>query len=131
MTISSHAAGALDRLPPLRSVLARAAGPLVRRVARGSSGGPDEQARARTGSLVSADARGPGGEALAHVELTGPNVYTLTALLLAWGARGLAGLLPGVAPPSAAGALGPVEAFGLDPLQGACAEAGLVQVQGA
>ena len=131
MTISSRAGGALERVPPLRSALARALGPLVRRAARGSSGGPDEQTRARTASLFSADVRGPGGNVLAHVELTGPNVYTLTAHLLAWGARGLAGLVPGVAPPSAAGALGPVEAFGLDTLRAACAEAGLVEVEGA
>jgi short subunit dehydrogenase-like uncharacterized protein len=129
MTISSRAAGALDRLPPLRSVLAGAVGPLVRRAARGSSGGPDQQARARTGSLVSADVRSPDGDVLAHVELAGRNVYTLTADLLAWGARALAGLVPGVGPPSAAGAIGPVEAFGLDTLQGACAEAGLVEVE--
>jgi hypothetical protein len=129
MTISSRAGGVLDRLPSVRSVLATAVGPLVRRAARGSSGGPDEQARARTGSLVSAEVRGRDGGVLAHVELAGPNVYSLTAYLLAWGARGLAGLVPGVAP-SAAGALGPVEAFGLDTLQAACAEAGLVKVEG-
>jgi short subunit dehydrogenase-like uncharacterized protein len=131
MTIASRAAGVLDRVPPLRAGLARAVGPLVQRAARGSSGGPDEGVRARTGSLVAADVRGPGGDLLAHVELTGPNVYTLTAYLLAWAGRALAGLVPGVPPPSAAGALGPVEAFGLDTLQAACAEAGLVEAEGA
>jgi short subunit dehydrogenase-like uncharacterized protein len=129
ITIASRAGAALDRVPPLRSGLTRAVGPLLRRAAPGSSGGPDEQARARTGSLVVADARGPGGELLAHVELTGPNVYTLSASLLAWAARALAGLVPAMTPPSAAGALGPVEAFGLDTLLAACAEAGLVEVE--
>jgi hypothetical protein len=34
-----------------------------------------------------------------------------------------------VGSPSAAGALGPVEAFGLDTLQAACAEAGLAEAE--
>jgi short subunit dehydrogenase-like uncharacterized protein len=127
--VAARVAGAVDRVPPLRSGLARLLGPVVGRVARGSSGGPDEQARSRAGSLVAADVRGPGGHPLAHVELAGPNGYTLTAYLLAWGARALAGLVPGVNEPSASGALGPVEAFGLDTLQAACAEAGLVEAE--
>jgi hypothetical protein len=131
MTLGSRAAGALDRVPPLRSGLGRAVRPLLARAAKGSSGGPDEQLRSRTGSLVAADVRSPGGELLAHVELAGPNVYTLTAQLLAWAARALAGSVPGVARPPSAGALGPVEAFGLDTLQAACAEAGLVEVEAA
>ncbi len=104
-------------------------GPVARRLAPGSSGGPDEQTRARVGSLVAADVRGLNGDLLSHVELVGPNAYTLTAYLLAWGARALAGLVPEVATPSAAGALGPVEVFGLDTLQAACAEAGLVEAE--
>ena len=95
----------------------------------GSSGGPDERARARTGRCVAADVRGPRGDLLAHVELAGPNPYTLTADLLAWSARALAGLVLGVAAPYTAGALGPVDGFGLDTLQAACAEAGLVEVE--
>ncbi|HYY09466.1 MAG TPA: saccharopine dehydrogenase NADP-binding domain-containing protein [Kineosporiaceae bacterium] len=127
LALASRVAGAVDRVPPLRSGLGRVLSPLVRRVARGSSGGPDAAARARTGSLVVADVRDAARERLAHVELTGPNGYTLTADLLGWAARALAGLVPGVALPAAAGALGPVEAFGLDTLQAACAEAGLVE----
>jgi short subunit dehydrogenase-like uncharacterized protein len=127
VAVASRAAAAFDRVPPLRSGLAGAVGPLVRRVPWGSSGGPGERARARTGSLVAADVRGPQGDLLAHVELTGPNPYTLTAELLAWSARALAGLVLGVAAPYAAGALGPVDGFGLDTLQTACAEAGLVE----
>ena len=129
VAVASRAAGALDWVPPLRTGLGRVVGPLTRRVAGGSSGGPDEQARARTGSLVMADVRGPVGDLLAHVELTGPNGYTLTADLLAWAARALAGLMPGLGAPARAGALGPVEPFGLDTLQAACAEAGLVEAE--
>jgi hypothetical protein len=114
-------------VPALRAGLGSVLGPVARRVASGSSGGPDEHARARTGSIVVADVHGHGGRLLAHVELAGPNGYTLTADLLAWGARALAGLVPGLPPPAVAGALGPVEAFGLDTLQAACAAAGLVE----
>ena len=129
VVVSSRAGGAVDRLPLLRSGLARVLGPVARRLAPGSSGGPDEQTRARVGSLVAADVRSADGDLLSHVELVGPNAYTLTAYLLAWGARALAGLVPDVASPSAAGALGPVEVFGLDTLQAACAEAGLVEAE--
>ena len=117
----------LERVPGLRSAASRLSrlsrpvlAPLIQR-----SGGPDAQARARTGSLVAADVRGAGGELLAHVELAGPNPYSLTGDLLAWAARTIAagGVL-------AAGALGPVEAFGLVTLQDACALAGLVERTG-
>jgi hypothetical protein len=130
VAVASRVAGLVDRVPPLRAGIGRVLGPVVRRVAGGSSGGPGEHARAQTGSLVVADVRGGDGELLAHVELTGPNGYTLTAELLAWGARALAGLVPGLPPPAAAGALGPVEAFGLDDLQAACAGVGLVESDG-
>jgi hypothetical protein len=120
-------AGAVDRVPPLRAGLGRVLAPAVQRLAPGSSGGPGEQARAGTGSLVAADVRDAAGGLLAHVELTGPNGYTLTADLLAWAARALAGLEPAAAPPGTAGAFGPVDAFGLDTVQAACAAAGLVE----
>jgi len=129
VAVASRAAAALDHVPPLRSGLARAVGPLVQRIPWGASGGPGERSRARTGSLVAADVRGPQGDLLAHVELTGPNPYTLTADLLAWSARALAGLVLGVAAPYAAGALGPVDGFGLDTLQAACAGMGLAEVE--
>jgi short subunit dehydrogenase-like uncharacterized protein len=118
----------LERVPQLRSAASRLARPVVGQLGqltRGSTGGPDARARARTGSLVAADVRGAGGELLAHVELTGPNPYGLTGDLLAWAARTLAG--GGV---RAAGALGPVEAFGLTTLRDACALAGLTERTG-
>jgi hypothetical protein len=60
------------------------------------------------------------GQELARVQLQGPDPYTLTARLLAWAAtqaatHGLRGT----------GALGPVDAFGLDTLQAGAATAGL------
>ncbi len=118
----SRGAGLLDAVPAVRSRLGRLAGTVAHRYLEGSSGGPDAAARARSGSLVVADAFGPDGELLAHVELAGPNGYTLTGELMAWAARtAAAGGLQG------AGALGPVEAFGLDALRLACAGMGLVE----
>jgi short subunit dehydrogenase-like uncharacterized protein len=117
--------GVLERVPQLRSAASWLARPVLGQLARGSTGGPDAGARARTGSLVAADVRGAGGELLAHVELSGPNPYSLTGDLLAWAARNLAagGVL-------GAGALGPVEAFGLTTLRDACALAGLAERTG-
>ncbi len=57
---------------------------------------------------------------VSRIELVGPEAYRLTAELLAWGAtRAADGGLSG------AGALGPVQAFGLEALTAGAAEAGL------
>jgi short subunit dehydrogenase-like uncharacterized protein len=108
--------------PVIRSAVTRVTAPVVAPLTRGSTGGPDALARSRTGSLVAADVRDAGGTLLAHVELAGPNVYTLTADLLAWAARRLA-----AGGARAAGALGPVEAFGLEALRADAARMGLVE----
>jgi len=126
VALASRAAGAvgvaLDLVPGARRTAARVTAPLVAPFARGSSGGPDAAQRARTGSLVAADVRDPAGHRLGHVELTGPNPYTLTGDLLAWAARAVA---DGSA--RAAGAVGPVEAFGLEQLTAAAATMGLAE----
>ncbi|MBJ7328920.1 MAG: saccharopine dehydrogenase NADP-binding domain-containing protein [Solirubrobacteraceae bacterium] len=99
-----------------------ALGSVVGRFVKGSTGGPDEAARAKTGSIAVAVARDAGGAELAHVELAGPNGYTLTGDLLAWGAiRAVEGGLQGT------GALGPVDGFGLDELRDGCASIGLTR----
>lgn len=108
----------LTRVPPLKAGQ-RA---LVARLVKGSTGGPDAEARARSGSEVIAVAYDVAGRELAEVQLSGGNGYTFTGDILAWGAaraaeRGL----------NAAGALGPVAAFGLDELEAGCAEVGLVR----
>ena len=59
------------------------------------------------------------GKKLAAVHLTGADPYSFTAAILAWAAGKAAA--QGVGP---AGALGPVEAFGLGSLESACADAG-------
>jgi len=106
----------LTQLPLVPQALGAVAGRLV----KGSTGGPDAAARAASRSHVQALAYDAAGRMLTRVILEGPNGYTLTAAFLAWGAsnareRGLAG----------SGALGPVDAFGLDELEAGCAEAGL------
>jgi short subunit dehydrogenase-like uncharacterized protein len=93
---------------------------LGRRFVKGSTGGPDEAARSRTGSLVIAEAFNASGTLLARVELKGVNGYTFTGEMLAWAAQ--RALEHGV---HGAGALGPVEAFGLHELEAGCAEIGL------
>jgi short subunit dehydrogenase-like uncharacterized protein len=96
---------------------------LTERFVSGSTGGPGEADRAGTGSAFVAIAYDAAGTELASVEVRGPNGYELTASLLAWGgARAAAnGML-------AAGAIGPVEAFGHDEFVAGCAEAGLAPV---
>jgi short subunit dehydrogenase-like uncharacterized protein len=96
---------------------------LIERFVETSTGGPDAEARAATGSQVVAIAYGPGGEELSRVEVKGVNGYTFTGQVLAWGAAAAAA--GGI---EKAGALGPAEAYGLDALEAGCAEAGIARV---
>jgi short subunit dehydrogenase-like uncharacterized protein len=110
---------ALGAVPGARSAFSA----LTERFVKGSTGGPDAEARARSGSHYLAIARDGAGKALSEVHLEGPNGYTITGLLLAWGA-GIAarGGLKGT------GALGPADGFGLDVLENGAAELGLRRV---
>ena len=112
----SAATSLVTRVPGARDAIAAALKPL----APGSTGGPDAEARAKVGSLVVAEAFDTRGTRLSAVRLTGVNPYDFTAAILAWGAQTAAndGLRD-------AGALGPVDAFGLEALVRGCAEAGL------
>ena len=93
---------------------------VARRFVKGSTGGPDAQERAGSGSHVVAIAYDAGGAELAEVHLTGVNGYTFTGRMLAWAAhRAAEGGLRGT------GALGPVEAFGLQELTEGCRWAGI------
>ena len=109
----------LGRVPGARE----AVGAILRPLAPGSTGGPDAEARSRVGSVVVAEAFDAAGTRLAAVKLSGVNPYDFTAAVLAWGAQTAAdGGLQG------AGALGPVDAFGLEALVRGCAEAGIARV---
>lgn len=118
---AASAVGApLARVPGARAIGRAAAAALARR----TGGGPEEPARQASRSYVIAVASGADGRELAQVRLRGPNVYTLTAGLLAWGARqAAAGGLAGT------GALGPVEAFGLEALRDAADAVGLQRIE--
>jgi short subunit dehydrogenase-like uncharacterized protein len=105
-------------LPGVSRLLRLVAAPL----AKGSSGGPDADARKRSGSHVVAIAYDGAGRELAEVHLAGVDGYTFTGRVLAWGAQLAAeGGLKG------SGALGPVDAFGLVALTDGCRWAGIEQ----
>ena len=82
--------------------------------------GPDAETRAKGGSHVVAIAYDAAGAPLATARAVGVDGYTFTAEVLAWGAMTAA--TGGV---TRTGALGPVEAFGLDALRAGCESAGL------
>jgi short subunit dehydrogenase-like uncharacterized protein len=109
---ASTLAAPLERLPAVRRALDQQA----RRIQRSRAAPGKEQAIRSDVVAVAGDAS---GATLAVVHLTGGDPYSFTAPMLAWAAgQAAAG---GVRP---AGALGPVEAFGLGSLQTACADAG-------
>ena len=55
--------------------------------AKGSSGGPDAEARSKSGSRIVAEASDAAGNLLARVQLEGPNGYTFTGEVMGWGAE--------------------------------------------
>ena len=86
--------------------------------------GADADERARGGSRFLAVARDGSGRELATARIEGVDAYTLTGELLAWSALRLAaGEVNGT------GALGPVDAFGLEAMEAACREAGLTRIE--
>jgi short subunit dehydrogenase-like uncharacterized protein len=95
------------------------------RFVKGSTGGPDAEARAKSGSHIVAIAYDDAGRELAEVHVAGVDGYTFTGRILAWGAhRAAEGGLQGT------GALGPVDAFGLVGLTDGCRWAGLEEEGG-
>jgi short subunit dehydrogenase-like uncharacterized protein len=116
LRLASAGVSLATKVPGVRGVL----GDVVARTVRGSSGGPDADARAASGSLVLAEAADATGRVLAQARLAGVNGYDFTAGMLAWGAHAAsAGRIHG------AGALGPVAAFGLEPLCEGARSAGI------
>jgi short subunit dehydrogenase-like uncharacterized protein len=95
---------------------------LARHGSEGSNGGPDAEARSRSRSLIVAEARSASGQLLHRIEMEGPNGYDFTARILAWAsAEAARGAI------TQTGALGPVAAFGLEPLRAAAENVGLIQ----
>ena len=122
MQVVSQVSAALMAVPGARALT----GALTERFVKGSTGGPDAEERAQSGSHIVAIAYDRNGAQLAEVHVSGVNGYTYTGDMLAWAAsRAAAG---GIA---ATGALGPVEAFGLRDLEAGSAEAGIAEAKAA
>jgi len=104
------------KLPGVRSVLQAAGERIV-----SFAGAPEAGTTPGSLSWVAGVAYDAAGEPLAEVHLTGADAYDFTASFVAWAAQRAAGGNR----PHAVGAVGPVEAFGLDALEEGCAQAGL------
>lgn len=100
-----------------------AIGAVTSKLIKGSTGGPGADARAKARSRILGVASDRDGIPLCTVQLEGINAYDFTAGMLAWSAmRAAAGGLQG------AGALGPVDGFGLDELEAGVRETGISRV---
>jgi len=118
LALLSGATALSTRLPGVRAAITSTAARLV----KGSTGGPDAATRAKAHSRVVGIAADASGATLATVRVEGASPYDFTAAMLAWGAmRAAAGGLSG------SGALGPVDAFGLDELELGVAQAGIAR----
>lgn len=72
----------------------------VSRFVKGSTGGPDTNARTKSSSCIVDEAHDATGSRISEVHLTGINVYDFTAGILAWGAhRAAAGAVQGTGAP--------------------------------
>jgi short subunit dehydrogenase-like uncharacterized protein len=108
----------LTKVPPAKAGIER----LLRQFVKGSTGGPDAETRAKSGSFVVAVTYDSGDRELSQVEVSGVNGYTFTGDVSAWAAAEAAA--NGF---QATGALGPVDAFGLERLEQGVAEAGITR----
>jgi hypothetical protein len=105
-------AGSLAMKVPGARALVKAAGDRV----AGMAGGPEPGGGV---SWVVAQAYDATGAQLSEVQLSGPEPYRLTADIIAWAAQ---------RDIEATGAIGPVQAFGVEVLEAGCAAAGLTRV---
>jgi short subunit dehydrogenase-like uncharacterized protein len=112
---SSRLSAALYRLPGVPALITRASDKLA-----GAGGGPAPGTTPGTHSHIAAIAYDHTGAPLAEVHVAGADAYDFTARFLAWAARRAAE--HGV---RATGAVGPLEAFGLEALEAGCRAAGL------
>ena len=97
---------------------------LIERSVKGSTGGPSAEQRAKAGSHVVGQALDAGGNVLAEVHVEGNDGYEFTAGMLAWAA-----IRAAEQPIEAVGAIGPVEAYGLETLEQGAADAGIGRKQ--
>ena len=120
MSVGSAAMSGFFKLPGTKA----GANALIERFAKGSTGGPSAEHRAKSGSYVIGQALDPGGRVLAAVDVEGDDAYDFTAGLMAWAAIEAA-----ETPIVAKGAIGPVETYGLERLERGAAEAGIARRQ--
>src|SRR4051794_2688069 len=107
--------GELVRKVPLTTTAMRFAGER----ALGLVSGPEPGTTPGGRSWIAAEALDAAGRVLSEVHLAGVDGYAFTAGFMAWAAQ---------QPMSGVGALGPVEAYGLERLQAGAAAAGLIRV---
>lgn len=113
--LTSLITDATARVAPVKQLAEKALHSLV----KGSTGGPSTSARSRNRTWAVAEARDNAGRVLSSITLAGGDPYDFTAATLAWGAQtALDGGLRGT------GALGPIDAFGLDAVSAAAFDAG-------
>jgi short subunit dehydrogenase-like uncharacterized protein len=115
MQIAFAIAGPALRWPTLRRLSDRVVGWATRWRRT-----PSKTQIGRIRSLTAATAHDKAGNELARIQLIGRHPYPLTAELLAWGA-----IKVSEGAVANRGALGPLQAFGLNELRDACREAGL------
>ncbi|WP_045878165.1 saccharopine dehydrogenase NADP-binding domain-containing protein [Pseudofrankia sp. DC12] len=113
---ASYPLATLSRLRAFTRLAGLATAPALRVTGRG----PDPAAQAATSTVVLAAVADATGRQLATVRLQGVDPYVFTGRIMAW----IAGQLASGAA-AGHGALGPVEAFGVDELEHAVAAAGL------
>ncbi|MDQ3676445.1 MAG: saccharopine dehydrogenase NADP-binding domain-containing protein [Actinomycetota bacterium] len=119
LQVMSAATELVTKMPGVSSAIGAVSAKLV----KGSSGGPDADARTKARSQIVAVASDRDGIPLSIVQLEGVNPYDFTGAMLAWSAmRAAGGGLRG------SGALGPVEGFGLDELEAGVREAGIERI---
>lgn len=128
VSVISAVGEAANKIPPVKKLMDLTTRPI--KIGGGHGGtsgkapaGPDEASQQDAETMVFAVARDSAGAALADVIVRGPNPYPLTGATVAWACQQiLDGKVAGT------GALGPVEAFGLDALREGCAGLGLREV---
>ena len=116
MSIGSAVMTGMFRIPGAKA----GANALIARSIKGSTGGPSAEQRSKSGSYVIGEALDSAGKVLASVHVEGADGYDFTAGMLAWAAIHAA-----ETPIEATGAIGPVEAYGLETLEAGAADAGI------
>lgn len=123
VSLASAAGRQAERIPGVSGLIERVTGggQGVRETgSKDRPSGPSEDSRAQARTNVVAVVRDAKGAEISRVQLDGPNPYDLTGSAVAFAAgRAEDGAIGGV------GAMGPVEAFGLEELRQGCEDFGL------